>query len=81
MRQERKEVKLMPKEEQKDLYMEHMEKSHLYKTEGLEIKLETMRLLYQHLELLAEETQDLSGERYLRVVEVMAQLGRAILPD
>ena len=71
----------MPKEEQKDLYMEHMEKSHLYRTEGLEIKLKTMRLLYQHLEWLAEEAQGLSGKEYLRVVEVMAQLGKAILPD
>lgn len=71
----------MMNEAQKDLYKDHMEKSHLYRTEGLELKLETMRLLYQHLEWLAEETQGLSGEEYLHAVEVMAQLGKAILPD
>ena len=71
----------MPKEEQKDLYMKHMEESHLYKIEGLKIKLKTMRLLYQQLERLDRETRFKCGDEYLHMVEAMAQLGKAILPD
>ena len=61
--------------------LENMQRSYEFKHEGLELKLKTMRLLHQKVELLEKKAQTCEGEELLRILEVMAALGQAIVPD
>lgn len=65
----------------KDERNENMRRSYVFRNQGLEIKINTMSLLYKQVELLAEKAQSCTGDEYYQIVEIMAQLGQAIIPD
>lgn len=58
-----------------------MHRTYAYKNRGLEIKINTMEILYEQLKMLAEDLQGLHDEKTYRTLEIMAKLGKAILPD
>ena len=62
-------------------YESNMHRTYAYKNRGLEIKIDTMEILYNKLKMLAEDSQELQDENTYRSLEVMAKLGQAILQD
>lgn len=64
-----------------DAARKNMQLTYELKNEALKIKSKTMSLLYKQVELLAEEAQKCDDEKLLRILEVMAMLGQAIVPD
>lgn len=62
-------------------FQNNMAKSYAYKNRGLEIKLSTMELLYEQLQGLVKESQGAEGSELHIIIELMAKIGQAILPD
>ncbi|GMQ59781.1 hypothetical protein AN1V17_41810 [Vallitalea sediminicola] len=62
-------------------YESNMHRTYAYKNRGLEIKINTMEILYEQLKKLEEDLQGLHDEKAYRTLEIMAKLGKAILPD
>ncbi|GMQ60302.1 hypothetical protein AN1V17_47020 [Vallitalea sediminicola] len=62
-------------------YENNMHRTYAYKNRGLEIKINTMEILYEQLKKLEEDLQGLHDEKAYRTLEIMAKLGKAILPD
>lgn len=62
-------------------YQSNMTKSYLLKNKGLDIKIECMEILHKRLKELDELADSQKGEEKLRTLAVMAEMGKAMIPD
>lgn len=65
----------------KELMNENMKRTYEYKNRGLELKLKTMELLYEQVELLAKKSRNCESDELYEIQKIMAMLGQAIIPD
>ena len=76
------ENKKVTEEEAKEQRYEYdRRRSHEITNRRGEIKIKTMEILYEQLELLAKDSTILEGNERHNVVKIMAMLGQAILPN
>ena len=81
--------KQIPTEEEKALdekaarraYKSNAIKTYEFRTRGLEIKIDAMEILYKRLQELNEMVDSQNGSEKLSTLAVMADLGKAIIPD
>ena len=81
--------KQIPTEEEKALdekaarraYKSNATKTYEFKNRGLEIKISSMEILYKRLQELDGMIDSQNGSEKLSTLAVMADLGKAIIPD
>ena len=69
------------KENAKREYLSNMSKSYKIKNRGLDIKIEAMDILHKRLVELNDTIDSQEGDRKLKTLAVMAEIGKAIIPD
>lgn len=69
------------KENAKREYLSNMSMSYKIKNRGLDIKIDAMDILHKRLVELNDTIDSQEGDRKLKTLAVMAEIGKAIIPD
>ncbi len=75
------EEKALDKEAAERAYKSNMTKSYEFKNRGLEIKIDAMEILYKRLQDLDGIADSQNESEKLSTLAVMAEIGKAIIPD
>lgn len=75
------EMKKADSELAKEEYMSNQRKSYVFRNRGLEMKIESMGIIFKRLKELDEKVDSQSEEEKLYTLAVMAEMGKAIIPD
>ncbi|MCI5712247.1 MAG: hypothetical protein MR324_03770 [Lachnospiraceae bacterium] len=62
-------------------YQSNMTKSYIFKNKGLDIKINSMEILYKRLKELDVIADSQSGDEKLGTLAIMAEIGKSIIPD
>ena len=62
-------------------YQSNSTKTYRLRNRGLDIKMDMMEGIYKQFKKLEEEVDSQHGENKLRTLTVMAELGKAVIPD
>lgn len=87
MREEEKKIIAQALKTEKDAelgrkeYMSNQTKTYIFKNRGLELKMQAMEILAKNLKDLDVLASSQCGKEKLDTLAVMAQIGRAIIPD
>ena len=75
------EEKKKDKENCEKAYQSNMTKSYVLKNRGLDIKINSMEILYKRLKELDVIADSQRGDEKLSTLAAMAEIGKALIPD